>query len=387
MNILFLSFIPVIPHFGGIQRVTDLLATELSTRGHNIFYMYYEYRDLPKDYIPKFPQYYLQTSNRNKADYIKDWYEYLAMNKIDVIINQNADDISCNLLSCTLSGITKISVNHLQPFAGLDYQRIIQYNSTPSSLKGKIYKLIGVLMPSVINYIEKKRLSKRIKMACDVSDKYCVLSPKYIDRIARFDETIDVSKCISIPNPIYNNGELNFDEKERIVLYVGRLTNNPKNVVSLLKSWKYIQEQEGWSLVIVGDGPDKGVLQTYCKKENLKNVFFEGNQTDVSQYYRKASIVCITSFNESWAMSLVEGMCYGVIPVAFDSYEAASTIIDNNKNGFLIKPFSYKEMANKIIQIINDPIRMQNMMENAIAKVNVFSVKNVADEWEKQIIK
>ena len=83
MNILFLSFIPVIPHFGGIQRVTDLLATELSTRGHNIFYMYYEYRDLPKDYIPKFPQYYLQTSNRNKADYIKDWYEYLAMNKID----------------------------------------------------------------------------------------------------------------------------------------------------------------------------------------------------------------------------------------------------------------------------------------------------------------
>lgn len=107
MNILFLSFIPVIPHFGGIQRVTDLLATELSTRGHNIFYMYYEYRDLPKDYIPKFPQYYLQTSNRNKADYIKDWYEYLAMNKIDVIINQNADDISCNLLSCTLSGIKK----------------------------------------------------------------------------------------------------------------------------------------------------------------------------------------------------------------------------------------------------------------------------------------
>ena len=53
----------------------------------------------------------------------------------------------------------------------------------------------------------------------------------------------------------------------------------------------------------------------------------------------------------------------------------------------LFKPFSYKEMANKIIQIINDPIRMQNMMENAIAKVNVFSVKNVADEWEKQIIK
>ena len=90
--------------------------------------------------------------------------------------------------------------------------------------------------------------------------------------------------------------------------------------------------------------------------------------------------------NRNW-LFLIVLLCYGVIPVAFDSYEAASTIIDNNKNGFLIKPFSYKEMANKIIQIINDPIRMQNMMENAIAKVNVFSVKNVADEWEKQIIK
>lgn len=383
MNLLFLSFIPVIPHYGGIQRVTDLLATELAFRGYNIFYLYYEFRILPENYISKFPQYYLNTEKRKEGEYLNEWKEYIVNKKIDVIINQNADEISCRLLSVVPNCITKITVNHLQPFAGLDYQRTIQYYSKPSSFKGYIYKLMGLIIPSFITRIETKSSSQKIKKACAVSDKYCVLTHKYIDRIAKYDKTIDVSKCISIPNPIKNDGNFSKDGKEKVILYVGRLTNNPKNVISLLRSWRIIQKQEGWKLIIVGDGPDRKLLEDYCVKYSLKNVQFEGNQTNVAQYYKKASFVCITSFNESWAMSLVEGMCYGVIPVAFNSYEAASTIIDNGINGILVKPFSHKEMANKIIQIINHPSEMLQMMNNAFLKANDFSVQKVADQWEQ----
>lgn len=385
MNILFLSFIPVIPYYGGIQRVTDILATELDNRGYNIFYLYYEYRELPQNYQSKFSQYYLNVNNRNESDYLREWKEYLEKNDIEVIINQNADLISCKLLYYAPKRIKKITINHLQPFAGLDYQRIIQLNSKPISVKGNIYKLIGIIIPAIINYIERKVHSKRIKKAISVSNLYCVLSHRYIERIKKYDNTIDVSKCISIPNPIKNEGKFNIEKKEKIVLYVGRLVNYPKNVISLLKSWKTIQKQQDWRLVIVGDGPDKSYLEHYCKKEKLRNVSFEGNQEDVASYYIKSSFICITSYNESWAMSLVEGMCFGAIPVAFNSYEAAATIIDDNINGLLIKPFSYKEMSYKIIEVISTPAKMINMMKCAYVKSKKFSVNKVVDEWEKYL--
>lgn len=93
MNLLFLSFIPVIPHYGGIQRVTDLLATELAFRGYNIFYLYYEFRILPENYISKFPQYYLNTEKRKEGEYLNEWKEYIVNKKIDVIINHDKDSV------------------------------------------------------------------------------------------------------------------------------------------------------------------------------------------------------------------------------------------------------------------------------------------------------
>lgn len=383
MNILFLSFIPVIPHFGGIQRVTDLLSSEFASRGYNVHYLYYEYRTLPVGYVPKFPQYYLKTDHRNEDDYLREWKNYLCVNNIDLILNQNSDIVSCQLLSVVPEKIKKITVNHLQPYSGFEYQRIIQLHSMPSSIKGHIYRLIGILFPTLINRIELSSQSNRIKRAIAVSDKYCVLSQKYIDRIAKYDSSIDISNCIAISNPIVNDGRFTQENKQNIVLYVGRLVNNPKNLLSLLRTWKYIQKQKDWTLLIVGDGPDRQTLENYCFKHKLKNVRFEGNQSDVSRYYKVASFVCVVSFHESWAMSLVEGMSYGAIPVAFNSYEAAATIIDDNISGLLITPFKYKEMANRIIHIINNPNEKFRMMENAYVKANQFSVNRIVDQWEK----
>ena len=41
MNILFISPIPIIPYFGGIERVTDILSRELQRRGHCVVFLCY----------------------------------------------------------------------------------------------------------------------------------------------------------------------------------------------------------------------------------------------------------------------------------------------------------------------------------------------------------
>ena len=73
-------------------------------------------------------------------------------------------------------------------------------------------------------------------------------------------------------------------------------------------------------------------MQQKVKSYNLKNVFFEGRQSDVAQYYKKASFICLTSNFEGWGMVLTEGMQYGCIPMTFNNYGAAYEIGGASQN-------------------------------------------------------
>ena len=53
----------------------------------------------------------------------------------------------------------------------------------------------------------------------------------------------------------------------------------------------------------------------------LKHVKLEGMQYP-RQYYERASILLLTSDFEGFGLVIVEGMAFGVIPIAYGSYSA-----------------------------------------------------------------
>lgn len=384
MRILFLNFIPIISYIGGVQRVTDNLARELTERGHKVCFAYYEERNIPKDYKFSCPQHYIRTNKLDLSSSLEVWRSLLVDNQIEYIINQEGDDVSSYLLANTPLIIKRVTVNHGQPFHGLEYLRLIFLFSKPKSLRENIIKYIGILSPFVI----KKRYVNIFKSSLDqllsVSDKYCVLSDKYVERIKKYYPSIDTNKFCVIPNPVVIDGSIDYSLKENIVLYVGRLANNPKNINSFLDMWKILEDHNSdWKAVIVGDGPDREGLIRYCHKNKINRVSFEGYKEDVSSYYKKSQFICLTSIHESWSMSLVEGMSYGCIPLVYKTYEATETIIDDKINGFLTKPFRHKEMATYIQYMIDHPDERLSIEMKAREKSRQFSLDKVADMWEK----
>lgn len=56
------------------------------------------------------------------------------------------------------------------------------------------------------------------------------------------------------------------------------------------------------------------------------------------------SLVVLSQFS----YVLIEAMQYGVVPFAFDSYKAASDIIKDGVDGFLISPFDVEKYSEKL---------------------------------------
>lgn len=177
--------------------------------------------------------------------------------------------------------------------------------------------------------------------------------------------------------------------KDKEIIFVGRLDNTHKRPHRVIETWKFLENRyPEWKLTFIGDGPERKELEDHVKALGLRRVFFVGFQNPI-KYYQRASILLLTSDIEGFGLVLVEGMSFGVIPVAYASYTAVYDIIDNNKNGIIIPyhedgyPAEYA--AQKIGELIDDKDKRAQMAFSAIKDSYQYSLTTICKEWEKKL--
>ena len=88
-------------------------------------------------------------------------------------------------------------------------------------------------------------------------------------------------------------------------------------------------------------------------------IHWVGQIEDVRPWYRSASLLLLSSENESFGRVLVEAMACGVPIVAIRS-GGVPEIVRNGQDGLLVKPGDIDEMANAMFRILKDhPFRVQ----------------------------
>lgn len=194
------------------------------------------------------------------------------------------------------------------------------------------------------------------------------------------------TNILTIPNPLPSVIAPELSSKENVVLFVGRIEQYPKNVMGLLNIWQRVQNLlPDYKLEIVGDGPEKEQFEQKAKEMKLQRIHFRGFQNP-DEYYRKAKVLCMTSYIEGFGMVLVEAMQRGCVPFAFDSFPAVHDIINNGQNGFTIKPFDEKTYTDTLVNFLKSPAsNFETIAKNAICKSKEFSVERVCDKWVEAI--
>ena len=388
MNILFHFYRPIVPHIGGVQRVTDILSKEFTRRGHNVFFLSLKTdkeEELSYPYI--YSQYFIDFDDK---DTVKTAItELLKSNSIDIIISQ----IELNrhldtVLLFNSAGIQtkKISFYHNTPFIFKGNIRRSSLAMNPTNLKYSLLKLFGILFPKIKENAKLRQTTRRYKEVMDASTVFCLLSDKFFPEFVEEMKLKDYSKLRAVNNPnTFSIKEIddNYLHKENIILFVGRVVES-KGVYDFVNIWKNLyKDNPSWKAVMVGNGPELENVKAYASKLNIHNICFEGRQSDVASYYKRAKILCLPSAYEGWGMVLTEGMAYGAIPIAYDTFASVHDIIDNGVSGFVTKPFAPNEMVEKIQFLIDNPDMMQKMADSAKLKIEEFDATNIGDKWDE----
>lgn len=381
MNLLF--YINRYPGYGGIENVTQVLANWFVGQVDSVWIYSFCSQDKKNLLCKLSPKiHFIEAVNgeaSNSEPNVLQLREILIKEKINVIIHQDsyAPIEACLYrakkgLCCKL-----ITVEHNSPIcflSALKYDRV----------QSKFLRLKLKLLYPYYYYKMKRFITVRHKRLYKKSDKYLLLSSKFIPEFKQLVPFASYEKLSYINNPI----TIEYPEKtdfikEKICLFCGRLVSQ-KGIQYLMDIWKRVERLDNeWKLIIVGDGAERPYIEEQIRRNHLCRIMLEGYQSDVIRYYRTASILCMCSTYEGWPLSLGESMAYGCIPILFNSYASASDIIDSGKTGILIEPFNVNDYVKQLMNLIKDNLLREQMSKDAIFFSKKFSEDIIGQQWLK----
>jgi len=381
MNILFLHTVAINKFSGGISRMTSVLSDGFKKKGIGVFYLSLNKSDEFEEnqfFLP-LPQSPNSELNRN---YI---VKFVTEKKIDVIINQSTSNSDLTDLSyCTkLYGVKIISVIHnslltpLKNFVELNRNRIsdLGFSFILPIIKNRFFTFL-------LKNLYKYKYGRHYKVLLKESDRVLVVSDKNIDEFLSVVNLKKSNKVVAISNS-FSLPEYKFIKNDKIkeILWVGTPDFSIKRIDLALRIWALIEVSHlDWSLTILGDSPSLQKAKDLANQLNLSAVNFIGRQNP-NEYYKRASMLIMTSTTESFGLVLVEAMHFGVVPFVFDSFPASKDIIKNEKSGFLIKSFDINLYAKKIAELIEDSKKRYIISQNSITKSKDFNIDVIIKQW------
>lgn len=343
---------------GGTERVTSLIANELSKSGYNISILSLNYGSEPffllNSTIETHSLYQRKISfKRNLPGTIFKIRSFVKRKDIDTLVV--VDSISCVF---TVPALYGLKINHI-------CWEHFNFNVD----LGIVYRRIGR------------------KLAARYCDSIVTLTKRDKELWEKNLKNIKATITpISNPTP-YVNIEHIPKLEFKTILAMGRLTYQ-KGFDLLISAWSEVyQNNNDWILRIVGSGEDEIALKN--KAEILKiseSIDFVPVTNNVEQYYQTSSFYCLSSRFEGFGMVMVEAQSFGLPVIAFDCDAGPSDIVEHGNNGYLVQCNNINELAFYINKAINQTdAQYQGMILESNNRNQKFEVSNIIEEWIKVI--
>jgi glycosyltransferase involved in cell wall biosynthesis len=167
-----------------------------------------------------------------------------------------------------------------------------------------------------------------------------------------------------IPNPISGKllkAALKFERNgtaERIVLYTGRLAP-VKGVETLLEAAKLVHGKDR-SVIFVLAGPwqmpnSPEAYGLHLNRESAFGVLWVGPQSEdeLISWYERATSFVMPSYFESFGISVIEAMAFG-LPAVCTRAGGIPETVDDGVTGMLVEPGDSAYLADTILQLLSD---------------------------------
>ena len=167
------------------------------------------------------------------------------------------------------------------------------------------------------------------------------------------------------------NERFDIDSDVKIVLYVGQFI--PRKGLNYLIGVipRILGKHNKTLFVFVGNGPQKEYLEKLCREKNiLSNIRFVGGvELDrLIDWYSIADIFVLPSLSEGRPTVIYEAMSCE-LPIIATDVGGISEQVENEYNGFVIKPRDSNELANSITNLLENDNLRKDMGRNSRKRI------------------
>ena len=205
----------------------------------------------------------------------------------------------------------------------------------------------------------------------DLAEKYNIAPP---NKFRMIPIAVDISRFQNIKRDKSYSKSVGIPEDSFIIGMIARLV--PIKNIPLIFKVMHILHTSGHKvhLLLVGDGEPEyhQYLETMCRDMGLKDyVHFTGWDLDVEHIYASMDLFVLTSLNEGTPVTILEAMAAN-IPVVSTDVGGVKDILLDNRNGLLCKSNDEKDMAEKILKIMNDKDLRTKVVKNGAEFVEQY---------------
>lgn len=234
------------------------------------------------------------------------------------------------------------------------------------------------------NQLQNHTDNKLFKWCLNKTDLVILLAKKWQRLFER--EYADVKT----PNTVVYNAcemvpEVPLEEKEKVIMMAAYFNDN-KAPDLLLRAWQKIKNKyPDWRVYMLGNGEVER-FRRLSEEMGLQDcVTFTGYVVDKEreEYFRKASIYAMCSYEEGFPMVVLEAWAYGICVVS-TPVGGLPDVIEENKNCCIFQFGDADMLAREIEQLITNEAMRKEMSAYGRTFVNShFSLDSINDKYIK----
>ena len=210
-----------------------------------------------------------------------------------------------------------------------------------------------------------------------------------IAAVSEFTRQLALKKYKAEIQVIPNGVDLSALKPDRIhlneppqIVFAGRFMaqKNPLQVVQSLNQLKKIQ----WQCVMIGDGPLMQDVRRAVAESGLESRFqFTGwiDPQEVLNWFDSSDILFMPSRSEGLPVVGIQALAKGLAIVA-SHVGGFVDLVDNNKNGYLIRQEDAGEFRTSLLGLLSDSNRLLSFRNASLEKAKYFEINQVVKEYE-----
>ena len=213
--------------------------------------------------------------------------------------------------------------------------------------------------------------------------KVIFVSPSEAD-VAITDNLLPLPQSQVIVNGVATNIQQRDPDVSPVVVMVSRL-DEPKKPEDLIEAIPQILTNHPKSkFIFIGEGSKRSMLEKMIIENNIsESVKLLGYRKDISEQLVKSTITVLCSSSEGMPYVVLEAMACSR-PVVGSKVKGIIDVVVDGKNGLLYELGNSKDLADKILKLLDNPSLAKEFGQNGRKLVLAnYSVKGMVDKIQR----